>query len=361
MGKKIWYGGLSFCLVFVCAWFTASWLTRYEGKALNAKAWESSYRERGLVVPADGPHEGYWGDRLGKKVPDVDVGWHEPNVTLPGLMEIDKDGFQFYRSTHPPAFRILILGGSVAFGAYASTMQNTYFNVIGKELEIRGLPVEILVFAASAWKSTQELKALQTRPGGVAPDLIVFINGLNDLTNGATSRHLYAQPFAVDGVEEQNPYYHARDYEQRVDDYLANMTFVRDFAEVNGIKSLVVLQPSLAERSRRTEIEEELLAEHLEILGPVEPLLASYERMRQGLRKLEGGQTRFFVFSDCSRIFDDEHKTIFSDIWHFSDIGHGILGRNLADRIATLLNQANGSNVDASQPPRSQNSQQRHH
>ena len=89
------------------------------GIDLNRKAWEASYIERGLSVPASGPREGFWGARLGKKIRDSRLGWHEPEVHIPGLLEIDSNGHQKYESMGKQKYHILIVGGSVAFGAYA--------------------------------------------------------------------------------------------------------------------------------------------------------------------------------------------------------------------------------------------------
>ena len=68
------------------------------GKALNQSAWESSFEERGLPVPPSGPRDGYWGSRLGPKVSDPSVGWHEGRILVPGLLDIDARGFQHYVS-----------------------------------------------------------------------------------------------------------------------------------------------------------------------------------------------------------------------------------------------------------------------
>ena len=68
------------------------------GKDLNRTAWEATYTERGQTVPPSGPREGYWGARLGQKVGDPNTEWHEPAVTVPGLLEIDAQGYQRFAS-----------------------------------------------------------------------------------------------------------------------------------------------------------------------------------------------------------------------------------------------------------------------
>lgn len=71
-----------------------------------------------MPVP-DGPREGFWGRRLTPKRSDPVTRWRERALSLPGLVEIDADGLQHAGSVSPTAPRVLIVGGSVAFGAYA--------------------------------------------------------------------------------------------------------------------------------------------------------------------------------------------------------------------------------------------------
>jgi len=322
-------------LAFIAgAWYLAdSYLHR--GEDLNRTAWESSYRERGVPIPASGPREGYWGARLGGKVPDELLRWREPETHLAGLVDIDAAGRQYYRSPGRVAHRILIIGGSVAFGANASSIATTYFNVLGRELDKKGIGTEIVIVAAGAWKSIQELRALQQALPALKPELVVFLNGLNDLTNGSTSRTLYGEPTETRDGAPWTIVYHAHDYQERVADYLANMRAARELTTEQGAQMLVVLQPSLNERSKRSRIEEKLLALTLEAHSSAAALTASYRAMAQGLDSLsrDGGMG----FLDASKAFDGQKETVFSDIWHFTDFGHDLLGKAMADEIAAIL------------------------
>ena len=168
----------------------------------------------------------------------------------------------------------------------------------------------------------------------------MFLDGLNDLTSGATSRTLFGQRTATSDGSEWTPQYHAHDYEQRVVDYLTIIGRAAELSARRGGKMLVVLQPSLAERTHRTRIEETLLRGALTPHASAEALTRSYQTMREGLRARAASGT--FRFLDCSRIFDQERATTFSDLWHFSDIGHEILGKTMAREIATMLQNPDG-------------------
>jgi hypothetical protein len=304
------------------------------GKNINREAWELSFVERGVPIPPSGPREGYWGSRLGAKVPHPRLGWREPSLSVPGLLEIDSSGLQHFRSTQGQKSKIIILGGSVAFGAYASEIAKSYFHVLGAELERQGAAVDITVVAAGAWKSIQELNALELYGPTLRPDLVIFLNGLNDLTNGATSDILYGQPVATADGSKWTPLYHAHDYRRRTAAYLENMRRAALLAARLGSDTLFALQPSLGERGRRTKMESILLEGSLEPHASLDALKESYVAMRIGLGHARSASVHFV---DCSRIFDQEKATTFSDIWHFSDFGHAILGTAMARHAARIL------------------------
>jgi GDSL-like lipase/acylhydrolase family protein len=305
------------------------------GKPLNERAWESSYTERGRPVPPSGPREGYWGARLGAKIFDPRTGWHEPHVVIPGLVDIDERGLQRYVAAQADRQRVLVVGGSAAQGAYSSSIDTTYFHVLGTELERLGTPADVTVVAAGAWKSLQELPALATYGPEIHPDVAVFLDGLNDLTNGATSRALYGQAVATADGSPWSITYHAHDYEQRVADYLDNMRRAASMTTSMGADLLVVLQPALVDRAHRTPVEDALLTVSLVPHASAEVLSRSLDQMRGGLTAL--AQTGALHFLDASRIFDDERATTFTDMWHFTDFGHAILGRAIAAQVAPLL------------------------
>lgn len=310
-----------------------------QGRNLNLEAWELSYVERELPIPRSGPRDGVWGERLRPKVRHTALGWHEPHVSIPGILDVDKNGVQTYQSREEPKKTVLILGGSVAFGSYASTISRTYFHLMGEILDREGAPCDVHVVAAGAWKSVQEVKALMLHFPTIEPDLVIFLNGLNDLTSGATSRALYRERTATSDGSEWTPSYHEHDYEQRVADYLANMRTAAGFITASQSDMLVVLQPSLVEREQPSEIERELLEASLKPHASASALAESYEEMRRGLARL--ARSSNIHFADCSRVFHEEQETTLVDLWHFGDAGHRILGVAVAQEVLTILRPGN--------------------
>jgi lysophospholipase L1-like esterase len=317
------------------------------GKNLNKTAWEASYTERKQPVPESGPREGYWGSRVGIGEPDTLLVWRDSEVHISGLIEVGRDGLQRYQSAvqGKRKRRIVILGASTASGAYASSIRTTYFNIIGKRLEELGMPSDIDVFAAGAWKSSQEIKALERYLQSARPDVVVFLDGLNDMTNGATSRLLFGEPYKTANGVAVDSLYHSHDYAQRAADYLQNMALARELTAARNIDMLVVLQPSLNERTRRTPIEDKLLAASLVPHASSQALTTSYDAIRNSLTLLS--KVKNAPFFDCSKVFDAEKETVFADIWHFSDFGHQILGKVVADKIAGILQEKSGAGRQA--------------
>ncbi len=307
-----------------------------QGKDINKSAWEATFSERGLAVPA-GPREDYWGTRLRPKQPDPLLGWREPETHQPGLLDIDRDGFQRYLKGAGKAWRLLILGGSVASGAYSSSIETSYFHRLGVLLSHspEGLTTDIHVLAAGAWKSVQDLKAYAMSAGTLEPDIVVFVNGLNDLTNGGTAAALFGETTETREGEEWHYNYHAHDYEERVVLYLQNMKTAVAGTETIGADLLLVLQPALFEKKNLTRLEKKLLTGSLAPHSSMKDLEKSYDAMRRGLEKL--AENPSVTFLDCSRIFDNETATTFADIWHFSDVGHEILAEKIETEVVRIL------------------------
>jgi lysophospholipase L1-like esterase len=290
-------------------WF---WRSRQDqppsGKKLNRAAWEASFTERRLPVPPDGPRDGYWGKRMPPWTKDPEIGWHESEVHLPGLVDQDAHGLQ--RVEVPGArWHVLIVGASVAWGAYASSIEETYFVWLARRLEKAGRPVRLTVMAAGAWTSDNELKAFRRRGVEALPDVVLFLNGMNDLTQGK-------------GVGD----------EDRIRRYLDHMHEARDIARTKDILAVFALQPALSGKRIKTRIEERIL----ELMADKSAFVpTAYPRMLTGLKGLASEPGTHVL--DCSNAFSSERATTFTDIWHFADPGHRLLAECLVQGLLPVL------------------------
>lgn len=289
---------------------------RLDGIALNREAWQASFEERGLTPNSPEPREGYWGARINPKKKGTYLRYTERELTIPNFVDVDAEGFQHVKADHSDSgLRILILGGSVAFGAYASTIDDTYFSVIHRLLSNKGIDNDVFVLASGAWTSYDELLALVMRGIDKNPDIVVFLNGLNDLTNLGN------------------------DWPETVDRYLNNMRKAKVFVVGHGKTAVFALQPFLPEKEILTPYERRIL----DVSPNAYELAPFYQRIRDGLSKLHDGSGAYFV--DCSNVLAKEEETTFTDLWHFSDPGHVLLGEHLGTRvyeIARTTSQGSG-------------------
>src|SRR5262245_32920465 len=204
----------------------------------------------------------------------------------------------------PPSARthLLIIGGSVAWGAYASSIETTYFARVARALAAAGHPVNISVLGAGAWTSDNELKALRSRGLDLSPDVVLIFDGLNDLTLGNATE------------------------DERVTAYLSRMREARDLVRTRREHLVFALQPMMLNK-HRSAIEERVLALSLDPAGQAR-VRNGYARMKAGLQDL--AKTDGVLFVDCSDLFDAEQATTFTDLWHFPDPGHALLAQRLA-------------------------------
>jgi lysophospholipase L1-like esterase len=306
------------------------------GKHVNYEAWKATFHERGLPVPPGGPRDGIWQEKLPKRDLDPELGWAESAYEDPGKISIDERGWQYYPSRHEARYQLLIVGGSVALGAYASDQETVYFTRLGRRLdEDPRTASDIVVVASLAWKSSQELAALARRTGSVAADWVIAIDGLNDVTNGSNALSLYQQKTETLDGSPWTVEYHEHDYIERAVEYSNNVQKMLRVAHDRDARLLVVLQPALFERSRMTEIEADLWRRVRDRFGTKGHLNETYTAMRRGLA-LIAEQTDLEVL-DASRLFDDEPETTFTDLWHFTDPAHALLADAIAARLIPLL------------------------
>jgi hypothetical protein len=283
---------------------TPEWIGRSE------RAWKATYAERGLHVPPRGPRDGIGMKELRLR-PNRTTGSRVDAQFVPNLLDVDRKGIQkAIRPAHPRA-TLLIVGASVAFGTYSTTTRRTYFNQLAMRLAQLHCPVEINVLATGGWTSFNELKAFQDIGLGTRPDIVLFLDGLNDITLPSS--------YAAD---------------ERVRVYLDHLRKARDLALKHGIQVVFAPQPLLLAKRVKSPLEESILRHPFTALT-----LAEIERcnraQREGLRRmLEPG--RVFMI-DCTKAFDAEEKTVFADFWHFTDVGQAQLAKTLAEQLRPII------------------------
>ena len=286
-------------------------LDRKKGIAVNRKAWEATYLERGLEIPTQGPREGYWASRtLPNNSDSPYLRFRSRQIGLEGLVDVDSWGLQHAGVSDTASTHLLLVGGSVAWGAMASSIETTYFEKLAELLSQAGHSVRVTVLATGGWVSYDELTALNAIGLDLGPDLVIFLNGMNDLT------------------EERDPGIEGLDV---VTAYLRNMDMARMISTRSGTGCVFVPQPFLVQKKSPTDVERRIV--QMTSLMEVE---SEYSRLRQGLEELSDGDPRSH-FVDCSGAADAETATTFADQWHLSDPGQRLLAECLARGLEPIL------------------------
>jgi lysophospholipase L1-like esterase len=279
------------------------------GYKLRQAAWEASFSERGLAIPPGGPREGLRGEGvtpLRCAVSDCNY-----KKSIPGIIETDGNGIQTLGNTGTPYPHILIVGGSVAWGAGASDIANTYFSILYRMLKNEYPGTKVSVLAVYGSTSNTDLSSFVQKGLDMNPDVVVFLNGLNDLTVKGQIRHTDAS------------------------DYVLNMKTAARIAKRNGISVVMVRQPFPGGKKHKTGIEERIMELSNENYDKaVTPL---YNHMGKALEEMAKAEGIYYI--DAAGCFEDETATTFNDQWHFSDPGHRLLAEKIYAGLAPVLNK----------------------
>ena len=284
------------------------------GVELNRAAWEATYTERGQSIPPVGPREGYWAERIRpQQYPCGDLDACERTQTIPILVQIDGRGFQHVGAGRDAFPRVLFVGGSVAFGAYASTIETTYFALLLGRLgeDFPGLGISVLARNGSVGQ--EDFEAFALRGGEVRPDLVVFLNGLNDLMNRP------GKP-PQEGLRK----------------YRRSVRLAAQLGRLQGLPTVLAMQPFLGSKEHKTPLERRLL--DLTIEDYEDQVNPWYRRLIAEAGELASREGAA-AFLDYSDLLAGEEKTTFADQWHFSDFGHVLLADALARDLRPLLRE----------------------
>lgn len=279
------------------------------GDKLRRIAWDSSFTERGLAAPPGGPREGIWGEGVTPLLcATSDCAFRK---SVPGVIEIDDMGFQTVGKKEAPYPHILIVGGSVAWGAGASDIDNTYFSRLLDMLREEYPDAGISVLAYYGSTSGTDLGAFVRRGLDVSPDVVVFLNGLNDLTVKGKVRH------------------------SDVSDYILNMNTARRIAEREGIQVMIIRQPFPGGKENKSEIEKRVM--DLSNRDYDKVIVPHYNHIGDTLEKMS--RTGEIYYIDAGQCFNRETATTFNDQWHFSDPGHELLARKIYAGLSPVLDE----------------------
>jgi len=281
-----------------------------------------------------------------------------PGHTAPGI-SINADGFRGPPLREPgSAYRVLLLGGSTAFGWGASDDAACIAPQLQAELERRwGRPVEVINGGVPSYRLADELALLALRGLDHEPDLVISLTGYNDLyeafgvasggnqlfsqmerqlgeayslgpallASSALGRRLQRKlrGRASDGPREVDPEVEAR-----------FLRLARRMSALCEGKLLLALQPLFAthDAAARPEEERQEIARYFEPWGAEGEAFQAYTR--EVLADWRAGLAESGVqWVDLSAGLADFPEVAFDDPCHLNDAGNRHLASKLADAV----------------------------
>ena len=314
---------------------------------------------------------------IGKKTLAFDVDDLNPYVffrSLPSL-ELRPDDNYFYKFDEkeitakktPEEYRIFVMGGSVARGYGASAPEKKFYHIFERLLN-ENRPESITrrfnVISAGrlGYVSAQELILLLMGVLDFHPDLVIHLNGFNDVLSFTQYKELPGHPIyfqslvkalkgvkagqTVDRVSNRSAFFSevkkmiqkyktssssnssiniARHYER-------NMRHISQILSANQIKGYLILQPLIYDKKNKSQSEEKQIKE----IGSTRPILfTSLQMFAESLALI--GKEEDIHWGNFRGVFEDFSETVFVDTVHLNDKGQEILARALWKEIKPIV------------------------
>tara|TARA_Y100000590_G_scaffold453702_1_gene599207 strand:- start:1317 stop:2435 length:1119 start_codon:yes stop_codon:yes gene_type:complete len=282
-----------------------------------------------------------------------------------GNSTINTMQFRATRETEIPkpvgTFRIILTGGSTAFGSGAPGQDRTiggYLEKLLTEAPRRDAidRYEVVTAANPAWATTHERILIENRLSEIQPDLVISFSGNNDVHWGQIGSNIlwfrtYADEHYFRLIKKTYDYAGFGDLpdvtrtnskpvppEIVARRLLKNVSLSWFALKQKGIPHLFVLQPSLAVTKKAlTSREQAVLKSRIEQNGDhVKYFQLCYAKISAALHSFNGDGYRFV---NMVSIFDQlqADNEMFIDSYHFGDKGNQIIARKIYTEIQSLL------------------------
>lgn len=281
-------------------------------------------------------------------------------------------------------YRIIVLGGSAAWGIGAATYEQTFSGVMRARLnggDIKAGKIEVINAAQAGYNSTQELILLEEELLDYDPDFVIFFDGYNDIgwslisyenfPEGAywqtpydyyvmankllappktlknslldVMRHSHFLQRASAYMKPKNPNAAPKappreEWRKKglasIERYGKNLELAFSILRHRGIGAAVAVQPMLKMHKQITSSEQNTIAMwwvpyRLDILTELYPKMVDTARA--------AARNQDAIFWDLIPIFQNHPETVYSDICHYNERGHLIIGEELARLIAPYM------------------------
>lgn len=274
------------------------------------------------------------------------------------------DGQTVNARKSPGEYRIFIMGGSVAQGYGASAPEKKYYRLFENLLNENnpdkgGKNFKVVSAGRLGYVSAQDLIFLLMGTLDFSPDLVIFLNGVNDVMTVTQYNEPPGHPFffhtlkkAVAAAKLDKELEEAlkqsallteisamaKKYKVPVDNdltsqnivrhYRRNMTQAAQILNANKVPAILILQPTIHRKKHQSQQEMRFLNR-----TPWETRNlweTAYPEFAESLKSIS--QTGKTDWADFRSVFDETAETIFIDSVHFNDMGQEIIAKALFDK-----------------------------
>jgi lysophospholipase L1-like esterase len=259
------------------------------------------------------------------------------------------------------AKRVIVLGGSTAFGYGAHADGDVFTFLLEKALRESGRAVEVLNAGVIGYDSTQELILLETELMPWAPDLVLVFDGFNDFYNsGLTPKDRDLHQYHFDEIEkiltrggdllacsaflrsvgsrfeDRAPSAETHDFGIFYDHPGAVPRYRQNLRSIAAVTShvLFVTQPELALRQGKLPASEQACLETKTPRGYTEFARQRYPRFAEAARAVAMETHSSY---ENAAYFDELPDEVFLDTVHLNRRGNEIVAERLAAAVGKLL------------------------
>lgn len=264
----------------------------------------------------------------------------------------------------PGEYRIFIMGGSVAKGYGASAPEKKFHRLLENLLnENRPEHINRTFNVVSAGRlgyvSAQELVLLLMGALDFRPDMVIHLNGFNDIIAVTQYHETPGYPFyfqsmvraiksvkagqVLDRALEQSAFFSnvskmMKKYktgpgnfssENIVRHYTRNMNQVAQILYANHIETYLFLQPTIFDKKSKSPTEQKFIDQRR--LQNRQIFLTTYPQLAESLKRIS--EEHQVHWGDFRGVFDEVPETVFNDSAHFNDVGQKVMARAMYDEI----------------------------
>jgi hypothetical protein len=254
-------------------------------------------------------------------------------------------------------FRIIITGGSVAYGSGAPSQDSTIGGYLNRMLNSEPTSFtkkkyEVYTLANPAWTSTHEMIIIETRLSELNPDMVISFSGSNDVHWGLSGHNIlcfrsYADQYYWDLIKT---IYKLSGYGPQHDmikiasspilpDVVAsilekNIKLASFALSLDQTRFVFILQPTLYVTSKKlSPHEREMRKTQYE-----KYFCQCYEKIKQKVKKLNISNLTFIDESDAFNGLSS-NDCIFIDSYHYGDRGNEFIANKLFKDLRNILLQ----------------------